>query len=524
MKKKKEPKFKWGLCVIACLATLFYKGCGDTQSNEIVDVGDYTLQMLRPVPEFSSWTLDVWQHEPQPNDDEIYGAAFGWDIQLKDTFGDDKSLPGVLVVVKVTFHSDFGGEGLDLWEQETPAGKKYGSVKVFPEAGSKITEDDEGNMVVKGRTNADGKLSIFVGLGDPDIFDGTTRRPGTSYTPKPDYLWPDESITTLVELDVSIPNKPVTPLPTTHIWARFVRAQYQHFWLWGSVPGVIDVCMQGIGAYGSSSIESTTQKLTPDALDPNWPGSLSMYDSNPSQAKDRSANYPLVGTKTRTMTYVTASGVSLDSLDLTQLRWAYVEPWGWDWYYFPIEYGENLHALWVGDPNDPNCIADMLSVSQPYAFWADITLTEPFYGDTATATVILRALDNLNAVQSKIPLAMTLVEKSPDNMTLTFLSDWCVFSIDTNFHGYYQDQWQNPYTVIYAPAGTHPDLDFPEIFGDFNADDKVDFYDFALFANHWQDSVEDPNTGYDAMYEDPNTWDGEISISELKAFTEHWLW
>ncbi len=480
--------------------------------------------MLRPVPEAPSWTLDVWQHEPQPSDDEIYGAAFGWDIQLKDIFDNDKSLPGVLVVVKVTFHGDLGGPGLDLWEQETPAGNKYGFVKVFPEARSKITEDDEGNMVVKGLTNADGKLSIFVGLGDPDIFDGTTRRPGTSYTPKPDYLWPDAFITTMVELDISIPKKPVTPLPTTHIWGRFSRVPLQHFWPWDSVLGVIDISQQGIGSYGSSSIQSTTQKLTPDALDPNWPGSLSMYDRNPSQAKDRSANYPLVGTKTRTMTYVTASGVTLDALDLTQLRWDYVEPWGWDWYYFLIQDGENLHALWVGDPNDPNCITDMLSASEPYAFWADITLPEPFYGDTATTTVILRALDNLNAVQSKIPLAMTLVEKSPDNMTLTFLSDWFVFSIDTNFHGYYQDQWQNPYTVIYAPAGTHPDLDFPEIFGDFNADDKVDFYDFALYADHWQDSVEDPNTSYDAMYEDPNTWDGEISTLELKTFTEHWLW
>ena len=119
---------------------------------------------------------------------------------------------------------------------------------------------------------------------------------------------------------------------------------------------------------------------------------------------------------------------------------------------------------------------------------------------------------------------MTLMGKSSDNLTLTFLSDWFIVSVDPNFHGYYQDQWQNPYTVLYFPEQTHPDLDFPEIFGDFNADDKVDFYDLALYADHWQDSVEDPNTSYDAMYEDPNTWDGEISTTELKAFVENWLW
>ncbi|MBA7631423.1 hypothetical protein ES703_38954 [subsurface metagenome] len=202
-----------------------------------------------------------------------------------------------------------------------------------------------------------------------------------------------------------------------------------------------------------------------------------------------------------------------------QLRW---DP-DIGWAYFPLEEGQGLPGHWIAEPNDPNDIIDMLSGLYPYAFWADVTLPEPFYGDTATTTVILRAVDRENVVQSKIPLTMTLVEKSPDNLTVTFRSDWFVVSVDPDFHGYYQDRWQNLYTVLYMPEQTHPDLAPPEIFGDFNADDKVDFYDFALFANHWQDSAHDPNTGYDALYEQPYTWDGEISILELKAFTEHWL-
>ncbi|GAI73886.1 unnamed protein product, partial [marine sediment metagenome] len=70
--------------------------------------------------------------------------------------------------------------------------------------------------------------------------------------------------------------------------------------------------------------------------------------------------------------------------------------------------------------------------------------------------------------------------------------DWFVVSVDPDFHGYYQDQWQNTYTVLYMPYQTHPELGPPAIFSDFNADDRVDFYDFALFADHWQDSVHDP--------------------------------
>jgi len=243
--------------------------------------------------------------------------------------------------------------------------------------------------------------------------------------------------------------------------------------------------------------------------------------------KDESANYPLVtlGKEGSIMDYVSlSSGMSLDSIDLTQLRWAYVEPWGWDWYYFLIQCGEDLHALWAADPNDPNDVAELLSGAEPYAFWADVTLPSPFYGDNATTTVHLRALDDFNDVKSKIPLTMYLSDKTPDNMTLTFLSEWFVISEDPNFHGHYQDGWGNCYTVIYMPIGTHPDVNFPDVFGDFNADDKVDFYDFALLANHWQDSIYDPNTNYDAMYEEPNDWDGEIRMPELGVFADNWLW
>ncbi|GAI94756.1 unnamed protein product, partial [marine sediment metagenome] len=209
------------------------------------------------------------------------------------------------------------------------------------------------------------------------------------------------------------------------------------------------------------------------------------------------------------MTYVTASDVTLNSLYLTQLRW---DP-DIGWAYFPLEPGQGLPGHWIAEPNDPNDIIEMLSATSPYAFWADITLPEPFYGDTATTTVILRATDRENVVQSKIPLTMTLVEKSPDNLTVIARSDLFVVSVDPNFHGYYQDQWQNTYTVLYFPEQTHPELGPPEIFSDFNADDRVDFYDFALFASHWQDSVHDPNTSYDALYEEPYTWDGKINTT-----------
>ena len=511
MKKEKGPKFRWGLCVVTCLVILFNRGCGDTQSNERMDVHGLSVQLGRRPDQTDSAFPDRWAVSDDPQGSYICGVAHGFVINLLDEHNELRESEGVRIDIEVVDHWSTPGFR-DLWDQTAPNGKKYGFLKVYPEAGSGVYDG-----VLHGRTNSTGSLLVYAGMGDPE---------GTFDDDAPldmGYAWHDpgssssEWVDTVVQLKISIPGKGL-PIKPIYVWCWYVRVQYQNFW-WPEEMGVYHRSIQGIGKLTSGS--NMIQSDDPNTIDQSVTmPDLALYDS--ATPKPAPSNCPRVtpATKHSAMTYVTSPGVPLDFLDLTQLRW---DP-DIGWTYFPVEYGEGLTGHWIAEPNDPNDIIEMLSVSQPYAFWADVTVTEPFYGDTATTTVILRAMDRENVVQTKIPLAMTLVEKSPDNMTLTFLSDWFIVSVDPNFHGYYQDQWQNPYTVIYMPEQTHPDLDFPEIFGDFNADDKVDFYDFALYADHWQNSVDDPNTGYDAMYEDPNTWDGEISTSELKAFTEHWLW
>lgn len=511
MKKKKEPKFRWGLCVIACLVALFFRGCGDTQSNERMDVYGWGVQLYYRAGQTNPQLPDKWIVSSDTEGRDISCVAHGFFIELRDEFNERLYSEGVRIDIEVVDHWSIFSY-LDLWDQTAPNGKKYGFLRVLPEAGSAVYDG-----VLHGRTNSAGSLLIYAGLGDPAVIldDNAPLDLG--------YEWPgpggsyNDCVGTVVQLKITVPGRgpPVQPI---YVWCRYVRGQYQNFW-WPADQGVYNYSIQGIGelSLGSSGIQSPDPNTVEQSVTMS---DLSLYDSP--APKLTPSNYPRVTSDTNpsAMGYVTASGVSLDAIDLTQLRW---DP-DIGWAYFLVGSEEGLPGHWIAEPNDPNDIIELLSVSQPYAFWADITLPEPFYGDTATTTVILRAVDRANVVQSKIPLAMTLVEKSLDNLTLTFLSDWFIVSVDPNFHGYYQDQWQNPYTVLYFPEQTHPDLDFPEIFGDFNADDKVDFYDFALYADHWQDSVEDPNTSYDAMYEDPNTWDGEISTIELKAFTEHWLW
>ncbi len=522
MKNKKQTKFRWGLCAIVCLSALLLEGCGDKQSPDRMEVHYWSPDIIwnpeTPAPKY----LDRWAVSTDTEGSAIYGAAHGFIFKLLDENKQRLKRDGVRIDIEPVGHwspLDFG----DLWDQTTPNGKKYGFLKVFPEAGSGVYDG-----VLHGRTNLAGSLAVYAGLGDPDrTFDPTAPL-------DPDYAWPgpgdsnDDCVCTRLQLKITLPGKglPVEPI---YVWSNYDRPPDSNFWP-NHGPGVFNYSFQGIGKLTppSSMIPSPDPNtIEQSAIMPD----MSLYVSPAPRLTP--SNYPRVtsGTKPslsaeflkvlrKAMTYVTTSDVTLNSLYLTQLRW---DP-DIGWAYFPLEPGQGLPGHWIAEPNDPNDIIEMLSGTSPYAFWADITLPEPFYGDTATTTVILRATDRENVVQSKIPLTMTLVEKSPDNLTVIARSDWFVVSVDPDFHGYYQDQEQNTYTVLYFPEQTHPELGPPAIFSDFNADDRVDFYDFALFASHWQDSVHDPNTNYDALYEEPYTWDGEINTTELKAFTEHWLW
>ncbi len=522
MKKQKEPKFRWGLCAIVCLSALLFEGCGDKQSPKRDEVHFWSPEMIWNPETPERKYLDKWAVRDDTEGRDIYGAAHGFFFQLLDGNKQPVKRDGIRIDIKVDDHwspLDFG----DLWNQTTPNGKKYGFFKLFPEAGSKVYDG-----VLHGRTNLGGTLAVYPGLGDREAtFDPCAPL-------DPDYLWPgpgdsaDDCVFTRLQLKITLPGTglPVDPI---YVWSNYDREPDANFRL-NHGPGVYNRSFQGIGKYPPPS--SMIPSPDPNTIEQSaGMFDMSLFVSPPPRLTP--SNYPRVtpGTKrslinfvkamfARAITYVTTSGVTLDSLDLTQLRW---DP-EIGWAYFPLEPGQGLPGHWIAEPNDPNDIPEMLTCTSPYAFWAVITLPEPFYGDTATTTVILRATDRENVVQSKIPLTMTLVEKSPDNLTVTFRSDCFVVSVDPDFHGYYQDQQQNTYTVLYMPEQTHPELGPPAIFGDFNVDDKVDFYDLALFANHWQDSAHDPNTSYDALYEEPYTWDGKINTTELKAFAEHWLW
>ena len=81
--------------------------------------------------------------------------------------------------------------------------------------------------------------------------------------------------------------------------------------------------------------------------------------------------------------------------------------------------------------------------------------------------------------------------------------------------------WDNIYTVLYMPEGSYPDIDFPELFGDFNADNTVNYQDAWLLGEHWLASIDEPNN-YDLLYEEPNSFNGVINLGDFAAFADNW--
>jgi len=244
MKKKKEPKSRWGLCVIICLVALSCRGCGDPQSPERMDVHGLRAHLLCISPETDPNRPDRWKVSTDTQGRDICGVAHGFMIELLDASNQRLSEEEVRIDIEPVSHWSPVGYG-DLWDQPAPNGKKYGFLNVFPEAGSGIYDG-----VLHGRTTDRGLLLTYAGLGDPK----TTSDPAAPLDLG--YEWPgpggsyNDCVDTVVQLKISIPGKgpPVQPID---VWCWYVRAQYQNFW--EPEGGVYHWSIQGTGGLTSGS-------------------------------------------------------------------------------------------------------------------------------------------------------------------------------------------------------------------------------------------------------------------------------
>ncbi|MCX5632944.1 MAG: hypothetical protein NTW93_04615 [Phycisphaerae bacterium] len=492
--KKLAKNVKRILLSAVLLSFTIIPGCGDNQSNKVVNVGNISVEIV------GTNKLDAWKVGGGSQGPDICGAAFGFMVQLND-YTEEHPYPeaGIRVDVEVTRHRSPSGFG-DIWATNAPNGQKYGFIVSDPEEGSGT--NDEG--IFHCRTNGQGQVFIFPGLGQRNVLDANAP---LDYG----FLWPrpvgsyNDVVDSEVELKITV-HRRQSPPPPVYVKAHFYRWTYMNFW-WPTNAGVYAYSTQGLGQISGYSMMANSVYISTEAGIP--------YEKSPvpSAPKDSKAEYPVVSKTVKTLETITPN-----SVDLTQRRW---DP-QYGWAYFLIEPNENLHALWANDLNDVNDIKDMLSVSQPYAYWVVLDSNVPFYGSTATATVHLRAMDSLGDVKSMIPLKMHLHSKSADNKTLTFVSDWFIISEDPEFNGTYEDNYSNSYTVIYMPTGTYPDIDLPPN-GDFNADGHTDYKDLCMLSGHWLSSLETDANNYDLLYEEPNNIDGSIDFRDFAAFADNWM-
>lgn len=517
MKSKIRKFSKCMLWVFACLLLLVIRGCGPTQSKEVVYVTGFKGVLFYNESHPEGEYLDRWAVSSDAEGKDICGIYYGVLIQLTED-GEEYHQAGIRVDIRVDAHGSIAGYG-DIWDEEAPNGEEYGNIVVSPKKGS-----GEYDGVVYGRTTGEGALLVFWGLGDPE----------GSFDPDAplDYGWQlpgpgggyDDVFDTWVQLKITVP-RIQNPMPAVYVWGTFNRMQWQNMWATGGEPpGVYHVSFSGLGKFGGYSM-SMQQLGSIPVIELRVPISEIPDEFKVEKTpKTKASDYPFDTEIHKaqkeaivTMDAGSSEGPSLDWAHWYQLRWdSYAGEWYWD-------DPPKMHALWFAYPNDPNNIIDTMTSCEPYALWADVNLPEPFDGNDAKSTVVLRSIDKTTGeVFSKMPMYVYLAGKSPDNKILTMFSDYVVIVENPEDEGYYLDIWENVYVAIYAPEGSVLDADFPERFGDFNADDEVDYLDLALFVEHWLDSANDVNTTYDAMYEEPNNWSGSIDFRDFSAFARNW--
>ena len=207
------------------------------------------------------------------------------------------------------------------------------------------------------------------------------------------------------------------------------------------------------------------------------------------------------------------SGITVDWLEWDQFVYKYGY---WDWasnFGIPVDW----YLVWF-ETDDPNEIRMIMDSSQPYCLWSQVTLAQP--AEPHTTTTVVRSIDPNSETASQMYL-FNYPYSTSDNITYIIYSNFIILVDNIEDQGYYYDSWGNLCTVIYVPLEGYVRVDGSN--RDFNLDGKINWSDFALLADHWQQDCIDPNSSYDGFFEDMNNPEGIIGLGALLWFSEEWL-
>jgi len=336
-------------------------------------------------------------------------------------------------------------------------------------------------------------VAFLIGLGDPE------------FGVDPGWAWP-VTTTSLVATGVRV-NFVVRRTPENiekEVWMCFMRAQYQDFW--EPAGGVIG---------------NSRSYLTPFDVD-----SVVMEESVEFQGERREKveiPFESIGREESPESYP----MMIDRQEeVVRIRGD--EPWTYErGYWGRLVYDPNSGWLWV-EPEfllgvispDPNVAGEgsaILSMSEPYAFFCDVTLIDAWLCKAFNHTVILMSKTAEGNDVSWRPVVMKPYGIDGDQVTM--MSEY-ILPIDSPVgEGRYYDWWGYPGTLIYMVQDGYLEVKVDDFYGDFDFDGYVDLKDFALFADQWHKGMMDGD--FDGMYDTDH--DGWVTRKDLRVFVGNWL-
>ena len=478
------------------LLAIMTGSCDDAQSPNarFVDGMEVSLYHIPGATDYP-WRLDDWSVHDDEEGQDIYAAAFGYQIRATiDITGTPEPIAGVRIDCYIE-HFDPSGGDYDIWDKEARNGKKYGFVAGYP---APVIHWNHERGYASSKTDINGQVVFVIGLGNPE------------FEPDFDWKWPggcNTMVMTTIKATFVIRRANGRIEKECHCY--FLRGQCGGFW-WPSGSSVWDTSRSSLAPLPSSFNMSTMMEtmVVSDFKGTEEGGDITL-DAFPERSGAPNS-YPMIGELVQSQ--ATESG-----------EW-YLDRMGWGTlyrdpmmgYYWAVE-ETALRGLVSPDPNEPNDAMEILSMSQPHAFFCEFIIDNPEDYNAMTHTFVVTSKDADGNDVSWSPILMIPYDIWGNNVTM--ISQYIVPIDSPVGEGTYFNSWGWPGTLIYIPEGGYLEVDFDKFYGDFNFDGLVDSKDFALFSEHWQQDMTD--AGYDLQFD--ATRDFRTDVNDLAEFVKNWL-
>jgi len=461
--------------------------------------------------------LDAWKLSTETGEN-ICGATFGIHTQCKAGLDGEITPAGVRIECHVLQHFDILYPDCDWWDKSSPGGTQYGYIRSFPDGEWDEDGGDNELGIAKGRTDTDGCVDFFIGLGDPNT--------GFDTVYNPEYEWPsgDTIIDTFVELKFKLPRS--SGDIEQNAWVHFVRAPYQNFWK--PSGGVYGSSNSGIGNSSmtlmSMEVGGTDVNDLNDVNEINIP--MMLFEPKKWPSKDAERN-PVVSKTLSTADISIPEPNDPDGMwKFKGSSWSqYVYSSGW-WHWV------DAYGIIPADLNttNPNQVASFFDYSEPHCFDYSVMIDQasyPHYSGWSFkgSTVEIRSVDSSGNIVSTMPTwsywyYLNSVYEDNKSWFWFDLEAGNIVSISNKeAEGYYLDSNGKTYTAIYVPINGHLEGRPYISNGDFNFDGITNFEDYSLLLS--MDGVTHQNSNYDFMYD--ATMDGIINWEDHRYFFNSWL-